>query len=377
MPFTLDTFSHLFSWDQDPQRQEKIINARLEAEFDGIDTGLSTVASDLTTLEGTAVTAASAFTNDNRLVRSDGTGRGAQASGILLSDTDALSPATNDAGALGTTSLMWSDLFLASGAVINWNNGDATITHSANQLSFAGAAYFFTAQSGGDIAAVRFNTVNAAEAVGFGFTEAGSTKWVLYKETNNNFRINDFVNGVNAIDFSPGTTATGYSRFGSQLEVPNAGTTASAANAFYDNANNNRLLRSTSSLRYKTDIQNVERTTSQRIIAGLRPIRYRSLAEADRKDWTWYGLAAEDVAALDPRLVHWGYKEGDFDTVIDTVPITTNGGKRVAVDKRERRLRPGAELVPEGVQYDRLVVHLINEVQRLSSELDVLRAGQK
>lgn len=44
MPFTGDTFAHLFDWYLDPQRQEKIINARLEAEFDGVDTGLSTLA---------------------------------------------------------------------------------------------------------------------------------------------------------------------------------------------------------------------------------------------------------------------------------------------------------------------------------------------
>ena len=49
------------------------------------------------------------------------------------------SPGTNDAAALGTTSLMWSDLFLASGGVINWNNGDVTITHAAATLTVAGA----------------------------------------------------------------------------------------------------------------------------------------------------------------------------------------------------------------------------------------------
>jgi hypothetical protein len=56
----------------------------------------------------------------------------------------AATPATNDAAALGTTSLMWSDLFLASGAVINFNNGDVTITHSANALAFAGASSGYT-----------------------------------------------------------------------------------------------------------------------------------------------------------------------------------------------------------------------------------------
>jgi len=50
-----------------------------------------------------------------------------------------LSPGTSDGQALGTTSLMWSDLFLASGAVTNYNNGDVTVTHSAGRLTFAGA----------------------------------------------------------------------------------------------------------------------------------------------------------------------------------------------------------------------------------------------
>lgn len=44
-------------------------------------------------------------------------------------------PSTNDGAALGTTALNWSDLFLATGGVINWNNGNATITHSAGVLS--------------------------------------------------------------------------------------------------------------------------------------------------------------------------------------------------------------------------------------------------
>lgn len=49
-------------------------------------------------------------------------------------------PGASDGAALGSTSLMWSDLFLASGAVINFNDGDVTITHSANALAFAGAS---------------------------------------------------------------------------------------------------------------------------------------------------------------------------------------------------------------------------------------------
>jgi len=44
---------------------------------------------------------------------------------------------TNDDGApLGSTTKEFSDLFLASGGVINWANGNATITHSSGLLTF-------------------------------------------------------------------------------------------------------------------------------------------------------------------------------------------------------------------------------------------------
>lgn len=55
------------------------------------------------------------------------------------------SPVTSDGASLGLSSLMWSDLFLASGSVINFNNGDVTITHSANALAFAGGTVSFDA----------------------------------------------------------------------------------------------------------------------------------------------------------------------------------------------------------------------------------------
>jgi hypothetical protein len=57
---------------------------------------------------------------------------------VQLTST-ALSPATSDGSALGTTALQWGDLFLASGAVINAANGNETITHSSgNGFSFSG-----------------------------------------------------------------------------------------------------------------------------------------------------------------------------------------------------------------------------------------------
>lgn len=87
------------------------------------------------------VTAAAANTADNRVVRTDGSsGKGIQESVINLDDTTGtLYPQTNDSGALGKAAQSWADLFLASGGVINWNNGTFTATQSGTTLAFSGA----------------------------------------------------------------------------------------------------------------------------------------------------------------------------------------------------------------------------------------------
>jgi len=51
---------------------------------------------------------------------------------------DNIVPGANDGAALGISGTAFSDLFLASGAVIDFDAGDVTITHSANLLTVAG-----------------------------------------------------------------------------------------------------------------------------------------------------------------------------------------------------------------------------------------------
>lgn len=77
---------------------------------------------------------------DDAVVRWNGTtGIDIANSTIGLSDAGILYPFTNDTGQLGDATHSWSDLFLATGAVINYANGNVTITHSSGTLTVAGA----------------------------------------------------------------------------------------------------------------------------------------------------------------------------------------------------------------------------------------------
>jgi hypothetical protein len=51
MPFSGDTFTKLYAWLTDPQRNEKIFNSRLDDEFGGVATGLTTLAGRATAVE--------------------------------------------------------------------------------------------------------------------------------------------------------------------------------------------------------------------------------------------------------------------------------------------------------------------------------------
>ena len=95
-------------------------------------------ATGVATATGFAPTASTATGNRLYLPAANTLGLAINGAGEVQLTGTALSPVTTDGNALGTTSLMWSDLFLASGAVVNFNNGDVTITHAADNLAIAG-----------------------------------------------------------------------------------------------------------------------------------------------------------------------------------------------------------------------------------------------
>ena len=115
---------------------------------------------------------------------------------------------------------------------------------------------------------------------------------------------------------------------------------------------------STSSSRYKTQIENIENFYVNNIYK-FRPIWYRSTVDADNKDWSWYGLIAEEVAEIEPRLVHWRFDKYDTDET---------GKKTPSKD---------AKLIPDGVQYERLSVLLLKAIQQQNERIEQLEATVK
>jgi hypothetical protein len=74
-------------------------------------------------------------------------------------------PNADDGAALGSTAKKWSDLFMASGAVVNYDAGNATITHSANRFDYAGASHVFAYTVAGSAPLRASNTADAASVV--------------------------------------------------------------------------------------------------------------------------------------------------------------------------------------------------------------------
>lgn len=126
-----------------------------------------------------------------------------------------------------------------------------------------------------------------------------------------------------------------------QVFMPGATTTASAANAFIDNATTpaNQLKRSTSSARYKKDIEDLESQIAADFIEKARPVWYRSAIPSDKAEWSWYGLIAEEVAAIDPRLVHWSPEKRE--TVYDEIEEDEAVTEKVSTPHQEIQMRDG------------------------------------
>ena len=163
-------------------------------------------------------------------------------------------------------------------------------------------------------------------------------------------------------------------------------TTASAANVNVDSSG--LIKRVSSSVKYKNNIEDMGIEYADNIYK-MRPIYYKSICDGDNQDWSHWGLSAEELKDIDPRLVHFGYKEEDMEIV--TIPAVMGMQQRllpkeneddedqfedveVEIEPEEKKQVPkeGAPLEPEGVQYERLAVLLIKTAQEQKKIIDDL-----
>ena len=147
------------------------------------------------------------------------------ANSLLMVGT--LAPGTTNSAALGTTALMWSDLFLASGAVINFNNGDVTITNTGQILVVAST--WATAAATGRPFGVNL-TVNAA----LGSYSNAIKGYVVYGTSGRTTGLGSAVNAE--ILLSAGTSSGTYAPLESEIVCNTNGLTGTATGFLYCNA---------------------------------------------------------------------------------------------------------------------------------------------
>ena len=118
-------------------------------------------------------------------------------------------------------------------------------------------------------------------------------------------------------------------------------TTAAGANVVVDNTG--KLMRSTSSERYKNIITDLELDDEMYANAmQLAPIIYRSTADADNPDYHYYSFSAEALGAYDPAFTLW--RETETETVTDADGNVTE--------------QPLDERVAEGINLNAIVAFL-------------------
>ena len=121
-----------------------------------------------------------------------------------------------------------------------------------------------------------------------------------------------------------------------ELFVSNIPTTASGANCHISSGEGNRFYRSTSALKYKQDIRDIESVD----ISKFRPVRYKSKCENDDQTKDHFGFIADEAAAE-------GFEE-----------LVTRG----------------ADGEVEGFQYDRMTVVLVKAIQEQQALIAALQA---
>ena len=251
------------------------------------------------------------------------------------------------------------------------NYGSATVNITNNANSSNGAYLFFSKQrsgsAGGNTILQNGDLVGQIRWLGADGTDLDTSLATIDVLVDNTPGSNDM---PGRMTFS--TTANGASSPTERLRISNVGkftastiyslTTTGGGPVYVESDGD--LLRYTSSLKYKTDVETIEDARADAIL-NCRPVWYRSKCTNDVKtegseksDWGWYGFIAEEVAEIEPRLVNWATKDA----------VTQEDGSNKTVE------RDPADYEAEGVRYDNFVPLLVNLVKRQKAQIDALEA---
>jgi hypothetical protein len=232
----------------------------------------------------------------------------------------------------------------------------------------------------------------------------GANTWGYVADNENNWgTAYDNKWGLGTVTFQ--RNAITFASFdGADLRLPVLSTTANAGNLNWDSSTF-RVRVSTSSETYKTDIEPVDIELSKAIILGSKPVWYRSVAEGDNPSHSHWGFIAEQIAQIDPRMVHWKKGETVYHRYVDVVvngedepvltwtaryedgdemkallievepgrwiPLTTEGDPFIQLEMGSYEGRVVPDFVPyekpkpDGVQYERFPVHEVAVIQEL------------
>lgn len=136
-------------------------------------------------------------------------------------------------------------------------------------------------------------------------------------------------------------------------------TTATSANTVVTSTG--ELQRSTSSKIFKHDIADIDISNYREALKAVRPVSYRSTdATSDRTDWSWYSFIAEELAAIDPRLVQMDNIEFFEDTKEDGTPF---------INSREL---PEGEYAANGINTNGIVALMVHINQQMLGDIEKL-----
>lgn len=149
---------------------------------------------------------------------------------------------------------------------------------------------------------------------------------------------------------------------GGRLYVPNIRRSGGSSGTVNVSANG-QIFNPGSSIRYKKDIETLQSSYADKVL-DLRPVLYKSKTPTDECEpshYSWYGLIAEEVAKIEPRLTHESYTDDSWEYVVDE-----------KTKLQERKLKTNPTRRPEGVNYDRIGVLLIDVVRRQRDKIESL-----